>query len=91
MEDKSFDELIEKLRSISANKKQINILCNEFNITPKELTLSLFDKCLKGLCDIREKINKDCDLENEDWLEVAVPFDSIVNILMNKWYKDEQI
>ena len=90
MEDKGFDVLIEKFRSVSTNKEQINTFCKEFNVTPRELTLSLFDKCLKGLYDIREKINKGSDLENDDWLEVAVPFGSIVNILMNKWYKDEK-
>ena len=90
MENKIFDVLIEELRSTSTNKEQIDMFCKEFKVTPRELTLSIFDKCLRGMYDIREKIDKGSDLENEDWLEVAVPFGSIVNILMNKWYKDEK-
>lgn len=90
MEEIKVSEIIEKLKSISVSKESVNKLCSEYGITSKDLTISLFDKCLSGLSDIRNKINNDEDLENEDWLEVAIPFSSMVNILANHWYKDEK-
>lgn len=85
------EKILEDLESKSANKNSIKDLCEKFNITSKELTLLVFDRCIKGLQDIREKINNEENLENEDWLEVAIPFRSIVNVLMNGWYVDKNL
>lgn len=49
----------------------------------------MLDVCSESLQDIRNKISVGEELVNENWRKVAVPFNSIVNILTNHWYKDE--
>lgn len=82
-------ELIDKITPISSNRDKIKKLCEDQGITVKELTLSMLDVCNESLQDIRNKISVGEELVNEDWIDVAVPFNSIVNILTNHWYKDE--
>lgn len=89
LRSKLMSELINKITPISSNRDKIKKLCEDQGITVKELTLSMLDVCSESLQDIRNKISAGEELVNEDWLEVAVPFNSIVNILANHWYKDE--
>lgn len=90
MKESEFIKFIEELKlSSSISKEEVKKFCLIKNTTPKELTVSLLDKCLNGLHDIRNKINKGEVLENEDWVNVSVPFSSIVNILMNGWYLEK--
>ena len=90
LRSKLMSELINKITPISSNRDKIKKLCEDQGITVKELTLSMLDVCSESLQDIRNKISAGEELVNEDWLEVAVPFNSIVNILTNHWYKDEK-
>ena len=89
LRSKLITNLVDKITPISSNRDKIKKLCEDQGITVKELTLSMLDVCSKSLQDIRNKISTGEELVNEDWLEVAVPFNSIVNILTNHWYKDE--
>lgn len=52
----------------------------------KELCISKLNESIEGLIICREKITNGIQLENEDWLKVALPFDEIVNLLVNHDY-----
>lgn len=90
LRSKLITNLVDKITPISSNRDKIKKLCEDQGITVKELTLSMLDVCSESLQDIRNKISAGEELVNEDWLEVAVPFNSIVNILMNHWYKEDE-
>lgn len=52
----------------------------------KELCISKLNEIIEGLITCREKIVNGIQLENEDWLEVALPLDEIANLLVNHEY-----
>lgn len=52
----------------------------------KELCISKLNESIEGLITCKEKIANGIQLENEDWLKVALPFDEIVNLLVNHEY-----
>ena len=89
LRSKLISESIDKITPISSNRDKIKKLCEDQGTTVKELTLSMLDVCNENLQNIRNKISAGEELVNEDWIDVAVPFNSIVNILANHWYKDE--
>lgn len=55
-------------------------------MTTKELCINKLNESIEGLITCREKIANGIQLENEDWLKVALPFDEIVNLLVNHDY-----
>lgn len=52
----------------------------------KDLCISKLNESIEGLIACKEKIANGIQLENEDWLKVALPFDEIVNLLVNHEY-----
>ena len=52
----------------------------------KELCISKLNETIEGLIACRDKIANGIQLENEDWLKPALPFDEIVNLLVNHDY-----
>ena len=52
----------------------------------KDLCISKLNESIEGLIACKEKITNGIQLENEDWLKVALPFDEIVNLLVNHEY-----
>lgn len=52
----------------------------------KDLCISKLNESIEGLIACKEKIADGIQLENEDWLKVALPFDEIVNLLVNHEY-----
>ena len=52
----------------------------------KELCISKLNETIEGLITCREKIANGIQLENEDWLKAALPFNEIVKLLVNHEY-----
>lgn len=64
--------------------------------TGKEDYLEVRKDCLEnlrnvisGLEDVIKKVEAGKQLENEDWIPIAVEFNEIMNPLSNSWYLPE--
>lgn len=57
-------------------------------MSDKEKCLEAIDKMIDGLPKIKEKIINNIQLKNEDWLEVAMPLNNVINLLLNHKYID---
>lgn len=72
------------------NKESAIELCNKYNITVNQACLENIDSIIAALYKIQSKILNNEKLKNEDWVNAAVPLSSIMNILGNHWYIEEE-
>ena len=68
------------------NKKAAIKLCEENGITIKEVIIENINTIIDGLKDNILKIQNNEKLENEDWVKVAMPLNSMMTALANGWY-----
>ena len=71
------DKAIERYRESNDIPQDISI---------KQHCLNNIDEIISNLQTIKNKISNNIQLENEDWMAVAVPLNNIMNPLGNHWY-----
>ena len=63
--------------------------CAQNGTTIKIEVLKNIDEILDALVKIAGKIEKNERAENEDWMEAAVPLNSMMNAVANGWYLED--
>lgn len=78
---------LELLRQSCSNESSLQEYCSNIGFSVKDVTVLVLDNFINSLGDIKNKIHNEEDLLNEDWINPAILFNSITNILGNGWYK----
>ena len=71
------------------NKLDAVKYCECNNTTVKEVVLDNINDMISSLQNISKKIENDEHVINEDWVEVALPLNSMMNALGNQWYLND--
>lgn len=78
---------LDLLRQSCSDKNSLQKYCSDLGLSVKDVTVLVLDNFINSLGDIKNKIHNEEDLLNEDWINPAIMFNSITNILGNGWYK----
>lgn len=69
-----------------SNKIEAEKACEKNNTTIKEVVLDNISDIITALHNIADKIENNEKTVNEDWVEAAVPLNTIMNAVSNDWY-----
>ena len=85
------DEVIDYVNLQECYSKEAAVeLCKKYNTTVNQVCLENIDGIIDALYKIQTKVLHNETVENEDWINAAIPLRYIMNVMGNHWYIEEE-